>query len=1555
MVNRRKKKPQKNSSNLERVLSRNSLKDVANPFINHLVKTTESNEGYTTKQIQLALRTHYKECLSIKRLFYPDNPIPIEKNYINLSILPGETYQKQLNEHINTREEIRTDNYELSTRLYGHGSGIISLEDIIPRWDKEPSRCLLVLGTAGIGKSTLSDRLCHIWAMENNSYLSQNYEWVFKIPLRNLTTERYPLNGHRIIDVIEQECLAPLFTKEGQFLSKNDKNTLETLLSRETEANKVLLILDGFDEISDYCSSIAEILKTLLNFNQVVLTSRPYNLTGLKQTYGFKEQISYEITGFSPENIPQYIHDFFQNLPISKPNAAQDFQIFLAQNPNLSGVCRIPINLELLCSTWDKQPLMSGNYNVTKIYSEVTRALCHRYLEKRQIQNFNDIDRIKILELCEEQLMFLEHLGYQSAYSGQLFIEGGPTSEYMRHLPGVRDHNNFLVDQKAFGFIRPNNPKGNYDGVSPYYFNHLTFRDYFAARFLAKCLQKDVSNEYTLKHRWPNPNGVSLFSFLEENRFNQGYEFIWWFMTGLLKEEDKLPALKYLLFILIAGVDKSEISRLLLLIRCLDESHNNHRNILPLLLWVYIKEWLVLAFKPFFKLLLLSQDSPLVQRLKISPTIICHTEIQDAICKMIRKATIKELNKIVDLFYRLELILPERISKVILEILFQVDYDAIKAIDDFSLLNRLFYQIGFLCGRKYLSPSVLMGKIENRIVTQEVVMTHCILWYAQAFIKEPNILLSGKVLYDFFSSDEYPLAIRLIAANCLWGPWYEVGVLLLLEQSKGAYTALRLKDRFRWDEVRNVALPATTNSFADFKSLDNMIDYNVIKVFKNAGLYFQQSNYFENAFLKLSEEYINSLSSEIVAVLLTSFSCWVLSLTNQNQEPLLINPTRTLQLFAILLKKKELEQEKELFLELLSQLFSPNNDEMRLDTFIQIRMAIINKLLENFDHIQSESIKKYVALFLSCHVNTISKNRLLPLLGTIIHSDYSDEETIKLARRLADLGKFPFILMADLRFCLQDCSSLLKRLELNEGTNHRSLYLVLNLTPSKSLLEFAIKLLNKTIIVKNLLAVLIWRCLATGKALYFNEDGVCYFEYGKYQTYCIEQNQRTELEEILKQITIQTSEIKLPTISEEVLNRLLPVKRHNNAIGYDEQILPLVQIPSVVINNTFTPAQSNSTTRISKADRVAIKDSSVGLKETNLAIMKEVNINPSGSDKAGYQPSLPLGENKMLEKDTFPITSMSDFLRLRKKVMELEPTSQGNEGALEIITHFQTQLLETFKLSSNPPVSWMSELLLLGFETNDKAVLLEIFNSFLLNLEHTKVVTPTTIQYLAGMLNLMSRFEQLLTPHQVAQVFHFLSEKSSLLGTTHLTQEEFKSHAELLEALLISLHMNGIDLGGHKKAIKKVLKAMEDAFKDDNEGLYKYQLLNQALLRLQNKSPETFCGLDKDAPWLKISLCLGAATLHLVEAAGIGVAGGAATGIGALAGVPALFLSIKDIGKAGILGIKILKNKLDKRAWYYVIRDLKAILMASAFSRTQDRDWGIWGGFCGCHGRNSKH
>lgn len=251
---------------------------INNIFINHHLKNkTTSSESLPPSVINKQLKDFYVNKLMIRRLFYPDIPIPIEKCYINLSIVSGIEYHTQLEKFasISNSSKDGEEIYEYNNNIYGQPSIIMPAECIIPPnmqvnvafseslntsvqvW--RPKIKMLILGAAGIGKSTLSEYYTHLWANPSIPLPKKggltNYEWVFRIPLRNLTEERYPSSQPCTpMDVIERECLARVFGKECVFLNAADKIALETTLHQAANEKKVFIILDGFDEFPEKLS-----------------------------------------------------------------------------------------------------------------------------------------------------------------------------------------------------------------------------------------------------------------------------------------------------------------------------------------------------------------------------------------------------------------------------------------------------------------------------------------------------------------------------------------------------------------------------------------------------------------------------------------------------------------------------------------------------------------------------------------------------------------------------------------------------------------------------------------------------------------------------------------------------------------------------------------------------------------------------------------------------------------------------------------------------------------------------------------------------------------------------------------------------------------------------------------------------------------------------------------------------------------------------------------------------------------------------------------------------
>jgi predicted NACHT family NTPase len=119
----------------------------------------------------------------VERIMNPSKTFPIDQSYINLAIVETKEQQskeKKLlnanhnNEIIGTFEEI----YGTKTK--------IEIKDIFEKC-KDPTKNILVLGRAGIGKTTFCRYVAYQWA---TGAIWQQYQLVIFIRLRNLTESR---------------------------------------------------------------------------------------------------------------------------------------------------------------------------------------------------------------------------------------------------------------------------------------------------------------------------------------------------------------------------------------------------------------------------------------------------------------------------------------------------------------------------------------------------------------------------------------------------------------------------------------------------------------------------------------------------------------------------------------------------------------------------------------------------------------------------------------------------------------------------------------------------------------------------------------------------------------------------------------------------------------------------------------------------------------------------------------------------------------------------------------------------------------------------------------------------------------------------------------------------------------------------------------------------------------------------------------------------------------------------------------------------------------------
>jgi predicted NACHT family NTPase len=177
----------------------------------------------------------YKRQNLITRIINPSKSFPIEQNYINLSII--KTKEQQLKE--NKLLDIKQNNEIIGTYEEIYGTKInIEIKDIFQKCNNEIKN-ILVIGRAGIGKTTFCRYVAYQWAIGT---IWQQYDLILFIRLHNLTESRYPslTTGiqYSLTDLIKTE-----YFQHG--LSEKD----EKLLKEQFDKSQVLWLLDGYDEI----------------------------------------------------------------------------------------------------------------------------------------------------------------------------------------------------------------------------------------------------------------------------------------------------------------------------------------------------------------------------------------------------------------------------------------------------------------------------------------------------------------------------------------------------------------------------------------------------------------------------------------------------------------------------------------------------------------------------------------------------------------------------------------------------------------------------------------------------------------------------------------------------------------------------------------------------------------------------------------------------------------------------------------------------------------------------------------------------------------------------------------------------------------------------------------------------------------------------------------------------------------------------------------------------------------------------------------------------------
>ena len=295
--------------------------------LHHHLETTDPASNPPECVIRYAefLKDKYKE-MSV--LPDPDWPpaMATKDHYTNLAI-------------INRERDIYTWDDEDKARDYAHGrvdkivgeKVPISLEETFyPKLSsKNESRLTILMdGAPGVGKTTITRKLCIDWA---NGDILQEYYLVVLIPLRELK-----LSQQNVSDV-------------SNILIGDDLTLKSDVLRymRTFSGSKTLFIFDGFDELSYKerqligISLLVKIIKgdTLFR-SSVIITSRPYASKSLRDFQRVNRHV--EVLGFTEKQISDCV-----GWNLSKGEGRKLLQS-LKERLDIKSLCYIPLNCRIV-------------------------------------------------------------------------------------------------------------------------------------------------------------------------------------------------------------------------------------------------------------------------------------------------------------------------------------------------------------------------------------------------------------------------------------------------------------------------------------------------------------------------------------------------------------------------------------------------------------------------------------------------------------------------------------------------------------------------------------------------------------------------------------------------------------------------------------------------------------------------------------------------------------------------------------------------------------------------------------------------------------------------------------------------------------------------------------------------------------------------------------------------------------------------------------------------------------------------------------------------------
>ena len=320
-------------------------------------------------------------------------------------------------------------------------------------------KVILIEGAPGIGKTTLSQKLCRDWA---NSKLLTEFSLVLYVPLR-VPLMRVAESPSDLLQYFEKHC------------SSDDIEYI-----KQSHGNNVLFILDGWDELRPSCRLPDSFFPRLVRGEclprcSILITSRP----GAIYSYDLRAYANrvVEILGFTEEQVRQYIQSYFKEHDGKAQKLIDDLKAY----PNVASTCYVAINLTIVCYVYLSSSLQLPS-TLTEVYEQFVIHAVKRHIKKETLSepsktNLEGLDSIStVSDFSDSETEILQGLG-RLALSG---LEHGDLTFTRKELTDVC-HISESEEFHGLGLLKSFFVYRKHGSERNYHFLHVTVQEYLAA------------------------------------------------------------------------------------------------------------------------------------------------------------------------------------------------------------------------------------------------------------------------------------------------------------------------------------------------------------------------------------------------------------------------------------------------------------------------------------------------------------------------------------------------------------------------------------------------------------------------------------------------------------------------------------------------------------------------------------------------------------------------------------------------------------------------------------------------------------------------------------------------------------------------------------------------------------------------------------------------------------------------------------------------------------------------------------------------------------------